>query len=144
MRDSNSRCSRQSGFFFFPLKDESRSCLNLRCADARDSRTRISLFSCSGGRPLVPLYRSRPPSAFSTDFSSACNMQQDEPILLMPASDLPDAIEFASDSLARRWLRHLGETAPDGSDTSQVRTRLAHYAKACPRRISIAYLATFL
>ena len=35
-------------------------------------------------------------------------MPEDDPILLMPASDLPDAIEFASDTLARWWLQHLG------------------------------------
>eukprot|EP01048_Picozoa_sp_COSAG05_P011191 COSAG05_NODE_1039_length_6069_cov_34.005999_5_plen_72_part_00 len=35
---------------------------------------------------------------------------QHEPLLFMPASDLPDAIEFAPNSLAQRWLQHLGES----------------------------------
>ena len=43
------------------LQDESRSCLNLRRADTRDSRECPSLLSCSGGRSPIPLYRfSRP------------------------------------------------------------------------------------
>ena len=43
------------------LQDESRSCLNLRRADTRDSRECPSLLSCSGGRSPIPPYRfSRP------------------------------------------------------------------------------------
>ena len=67
-------------------------------------------------------------------------MPEDEPIILMPASDLPDAIEFASDDLARRWLRHLDKAVVDGCDTRQVRLRLAPYAEACPRRCAFALL----
>ena len=111
------------------LEDESRSCLNLRCADTRDSRSCTSLFSCSGGRPLVPLYRSHPPSVFSTDFYGACNRMN-------PFSSCLH--------LTCRTLSSLRLTAWRGGGFSTLATQTrpraqARYASGCPTTPQLAH-----
>ena len=90
----------------------------------------IFVFRRSISDPAVPVL----PSAF---VRRPC--MHDAPPLILPASDLPDAIEFAPDSLAQRWLQHLGES-DSAASLPFVRNRLAFYADACPRRCAMALL----